>query len=88
MRGPTGVRSAAHPDDGAHLRRALASLEDALDHLDRYALATDEPAEGVVEVADALDDVRDRLCEVVGDTSPLNCEERRAIAFAKADGWR
>lgn len=53
------------PDNAATLCLALASMDAAREQLDRYALATDAPAWGVIEAADNLDIARTGLAEAM-----------------------
>jgi hypothetical protein len=44
---------------------AVAAMDAAREQLDRYALATDEPAWGAVDAADLLDAARDAMAQAV-----------------------
>lgn len=53
------------PDNAAAICLALVSVDAAREQLDRYALATDAPAWGVIEAADSLDIARTSLAEAM-----------------------
>lgn len=61
--GPCEVKHSPH--DCIPLFLAVVAMDAALEQLDRYAMATDEPAWGVVDAADMLDAARDAMAQAV-----------------------
>lgn len=58
------------PQEAQALFLALSAINTAREHLDRYAVDTDTPAQGVVEAADLLEAAADSLALVALSDAP------------------